>query len=101
MGVEEGISLLPDHLPDAGGTVGKTVRLTRKTRPSAISHFTPDPSLRILGIQRRADATYCVPLPPKERGVRWASLAIFVLALELGDYLHLGTRGTCSRREEP
>ena len=33
----------PGHLLDAGSTVGKRVRLTRKTRPSVISHFTPDP----------------------------------------------------------
>ena len=38
------------------------------------------------------------PLPPMEREVRWASHAIFFLALGLGDYLHLGTPGTCSRR---
>ena len=30
--------------------------------------------------------------------MRRASLAIFFLALGLGDYLHLGTPGTCSRR---
>ena len=35
--------ITPGHLPDAGSTVGKRVRLTRKTRPSVISHFTPDP----------------------------------------------------------
>ena len=33
----------PGHLPDAGSTVGERVRLTRKTRPSVISHFNPDP----------------------------------------------------------
>ena len=32
-----------DHLLDAGGTVGKRVRLTKKTRPSASSHVIPDP----------------------------------------------------------
>ena len=53
-------------------------------------------SIRILGIQRRGDGKDCASLPPKE--VRWASLAIFFLALGLGDYLHLGTPGTCSRR---
>ena len=31
------------HLPDAGSTVGKRIRLTRKTRPGASSHFIPDP----------------------------------------------------------
>ena len=32
-----------DHLLDAGSTVGKRVRLTKKTRPSASSHVIPDP----------------------------------------------------------
>ena len=32
----------------------------------------------------------CAPLPPKEREVRWACLAIFFLALGLGDCLHWG-----------
>ena len=31
------------HLPDASSTVGKRVRLTRKTRPGVISHDIPDP----------------------------------------------------------
>ena len=31
------------HLPDARSTVGKRVRLTRKTRPGVISHNIPDP----------------------------------------------------------
>ena len=31
------------HLLDAGSTVGKRVRLTRKTRPGASSHVIPDP----------------------------------------------------------
>ena len=31
------------HLPDASSTVGKRVRLTRKTRPGVISHTIPDP----------------------------------------------------------
>ena len=31
------------HLPDAGSTVGKRVRLTRQTRPGVISHVNPDP----------------------------------------------------------
>ena len=33
----------PGHLMDAGGNMGKRVRLTRKTRPSASSHVIPDP----------------------------------------------------------
>ena len=32
-----------DHLPDTGSTVGKRVRLTKKTRPGATSHVIPDP----------------------------------------------------------
>ena len=43
---------------------------------------------RIQGIQRRGDGKDCAPLPPKERGVRWACLAIFFLDLGLGDCLH-------------
>ena len=31
------------HLSDPGGSLGKRVRLTRKTRPSASSHVIPDP----------------------------------------------------------
>ena len=31
------------HLPDGGSSVGRRVRLTRKTRPSVISHDNPDP----------------------------------------------------------
>ena len=31
------------HLPDAGSTVVKRVRPTRKTRPGVISHNIPDP----------------------------------------------------------
>ena len=42
-------------------------------------------SFRILGIQRRGDGNDCASLPPKEWGVRWASLAIFFLALGLGE----------------
>ena len=40
------------------------------------------------------------PLPPKERGVRWARLAIFFLDLGLGEDLCLGKPGTCLRREQ-
>ena len=34
---------------------------------------------RIQGIQRRGDGKDCAPLPPKERGARWACLAILGL----------------------
>ena len=47
-------------------------------------------SFRFQGIQRRGDGKDCAPLPPKEWGVRWASLAIFFLALGLGEVLHQG-----------
>ena len=47
-------------------------------------------SFRIRGIQRSGDGKDCAPLPPKEWGVRWACLAIFLLAL--------GKPGTCLRR---
>ena len=36
-------SIIPGHLLDAGGNLGKRVRLTRKTRPSESSHVNPDP----------------------------------------------------------
>ena len=42
-------------------------------------------SFWILGIQRRGDVKDCAPLPPKEWGVRWASLTTFFLALGLGE----------------
>ena len=38
------------------------------------------------GTQRRGDGKDCFPLPPKEKGERWACLAIFFLALGLGDF---------------
>ena len=40
------------------------------------------------------------PFLRRSGGVRWASLAIFFLALGLGDFLHLGTPGTCLRSEQ-
>ena len=43
-------------------------------------------SFRILGIQRRGDGNDCASLPPKEWRVRWACLAIFFLALGLGEF---------------
>ena len=45
-------------------------------------------SFRIQGIQLRGDEKNCAPLPPKEWGVRSASLAIFFLDLGLGEALH-------------
>ena len=84
-------SVTPGHLLDAGGGGGKRVPLTRKTRPGASSHYNPDPGHPTPRRWKR------LRLPPKERGVRWASLAIFFLALGWGDILHLGTPGTCTR----
>ena len=85
----------PGHLLDAGGNWGKRVRLTRKTRPGATSDFIPDPGHPTPRRCKRLRP----PLPPKEWGVRWASLAIFFLALGLGevctgDAWNLPTEGT-------
>ena len=70
------------HHPDDGSTVGKRVRLTKKTRPYAASYVNPDP-----------DPGHSTPRrwkrlrpPSSERGARWACLAIFFLALVLGDF---------------
>ena len=66
---------------------GKRVRLTRKTRPGVSSHSIPN-----LGhpTPSRGDGEDCAPLPPKEKGWRWACLAIFFLDLGLGDCLLWG-----------
>ena len=42
-GIGKGHFVTTDHLPDISSTVGKQVRLTKKTRPSASSHVNPDP----------------------------------------------------------
>ena len=67
------------HLPDAGSTVGKRVRLTRNK--CCFSCQTGSWALNAEEMEKIAP-----PLPPKERGVRWACLAIFFLALGLGDF---------------
>ena len=64
---------------------GVRVRLTRKSRPGVgaqvTGHGGPDP-----GILRRGDGKDCaLPLPPKEWGARWASLALFFLDSGLGE----------------
>ena len=59
-------------LPDAGSTVGKSVRLTGKTRPGASSHFTPDPGRSTPRRWKRLR-----PSSSEGVGVRWVSLAIF------------------------
>ena len=76
-------SIAPGHLLDESGQVGKRVRLTRKTRPGASSHVRPDPGHPT---PRRWKRLRSLP-PPKEWGVRWASLAIFFLDLGLGEVL--------------
>ena len=60
------------HLPDAGSTVEKRVRLSRKTRPGLFLM-----TIRILGTQRRGDGKDCAPLPPKERETRWVPRNLF------------------------
>ena len=47
-------------------------------------------SFWIQGIQRRGDGKDCAPLPPKEREVRWACLAIFFLASGLDEVCSWG-----------
>ena len=74
----------PGHPGDEGSNTGKTVRLTRKTFPSLLVLTS-----RIQGIQCRGDGNDCALLPP-EWEVRWASLAIFFLDLELDDSGHWG-----------
>ena len=85
--------ITPGHLLDAGGDVGKRVRLTRKTRPGATFQI-----IRIQGIQRRGDGKDCAPfLWSGGCGGRasqsfsspwgWVRFA-------------LGTPGTCLRREQ-
>ena len=43
MVVVNGSFVTPGHPFDAGGDVGKRVRLTGKTRPGVSSHSNPDP----------------------------------------------------------
>ena len=87
-----------DHLLDAGSAMGKRVRLTKKTRPGAASHVIPDPGSWALNAENMEKIA--PPLPPKEWGERWACLAIFFLALGLGEFFSLGKPGTCLRREQ-
>ena len=74
------------HPFDAGGDVGKRVQLTRKTRPSVSSHVIPDPGHPTPRRWKRLRP----PLPPNLWGVRWACLAIFFLAMELGEFFCFG-----------
>ena len=68
----------PGHLLDAGGNTGKTVQLTRKTRPGVSFHSIPD---LVHPTPRRWKRLPPLP-PPMEKGVRWACLAIFFVDLE-------------------
>ena len=82
------------HLPDDRSNVGKRVRLTRKTRPDVLALHNPDPEHPTPRRWKRLR-----PLPSKERRVRWACLAIFFLALGLGevcagDAWNLSSEGT-------
>ena len=87
-------SITPGHLLGESGQVGKRVRLTRKTRPGVSSHIILDPEHPTPRRWKRSR-----PLPPKEWEVRWASLAIFFLALGWLRFAP-GTPGTCHRREQ-
>ena len=84
----------PGHLLDGGSNVAKRVRLNRKTRPGALFSHVPDPGHPTPRRWKRLR-----PLPPWEREVRWACLAIFFLALGLcefctGDAWNLPSEGT-------
>ena len=92
-GIGKRQSVALGHLLDEGSNTGKRVRLTKKTRPGAFSHDIPDPGHPTPRRWKRLR-----PLPPKERGVRWACLAIFFLDLGLGEVFALGMPGTCLRR---
>ena len=72
-----------DHLPGLGSTEVKGSGLPRRL---VQAHLLMSFRTQILGTQRRGDGKDCTPLPPKERGERWACLAIFFLALGLGDF---------------
>ena len=85
-------SVTPGHLLDAGGQVGKRVRLNRKTRPGASSHVIPDPGHPTPRRWKRLRP----PSPNESRGV---PRNLFP-RLGLGEVLHPGTPGTCTRREQ-
>ena len=81
-GIGERYGITPGYSSDTGGNSGKRVRLTRKTRPGVSVHSIPDPGHPTPRRWKRLRP----PLPPKEWEVRWASLAIFFLALGLGEF---------------
>ena len=79
---------------DAGSNMGERVQLTKKTRPRVSSMIIADPGHPTPRRWKRLR-----PLPPKERGVRWACLTIFFIALGLvifcmGDAWNLPSEGT-------
>ena len=71
-GIGKRNGITPGHSSDTGGNCGK----------GAASHVIPDPDP---GHSTPRRWKRLRPLPPKEREVRWACLAIFFLALRLGD----------------
>ena len=96
-GVGKRLSVTTDHLLDSGSTEGKRVRLTKKTRPSASSHVIPDP-----------DPGHSTPRrwkrlrPPSSEGEgRRGGRASQSFSSPWGwVILHLGTPGTCTRRQQ-
>ena len=78
--------LTPGHSSDPGGNLGKRVWLTRKTRPTVSSHVIPDPGASNAEEMEKI----ALPFPPLDWGVRWACLAIFFLALGLGEFCTWG-----------
>ena len=75
--------------------MGKRVRLTKKTRPSATSHVILDPGHPTLRRMEKIAA----PFLRRRGGARWACLAIFFLALGLvefctGEAWNLPSEGT-------
>ena len=68
-----------------GGNVAERIRLTKKTQGSVTPVSIPDQGHSTSRRWKRLR-----PLPPKEWGVRLASLAIFFLDLELGEVFALG-----------
>ena len=72
------------NLLDCRGNYGKRVLLTRKTRPGASSHVNPDPG----HFHAEEMEKIAFPFLRKSGEARWACLALFFLALGLGDFLH-------------
>ena len=82
-------------MPDDRSNVVKRVWLTRKTRPGVSSHVIPNPG-------HPTPRRWKSLLPPSFVG-SWCEVGVprnFFLAMGLGDFLHLGTPGTCTRRQQ-